>query len=82
MVEEATVTSKGQLTVPKSIREKLGLQSGTKVSFILRGRQAIMMPRSEDPLEDLKKMREEISFDEEEIRSMIQESKLKWSKFQ
>lgn len=31
----ATVTSKGQLTVPKSIREALGLRAGDKVNFVL-----------------------------------------------
>lgn len=30
---EATVTSKGQLTIPKKIREKLNLHPGDKVSF-------------------------------------------------
>ena len=82
MVEEATMTSKGQITVPKRIREKLGLEAGKKVRFILRGGEALMVPRSDDPLGDLKRMREEISFGEDEIRSMIQQSKQKWSKFQ
>jgi AbrB family looped-hinge helix DNA binding protein len=29
----ATVTSKGQITIPKSVRERLGLKSGDKVDF-------------------------------------------------
>lgn len=30
----ATLTSKGQLTVPKSVRDALGLDSGDRVEFI------------------------------------------------
>ena len=29
----ATVTSKGQVTIPKSVREKLGVKQGDKVDF-------------------------------------------------
>lgn len=31
----ATITSKGQMTVPQSVRESLGLQPGDKVDFVL-----------------------------------------------
>ena len=31
----ATITSKGQLTIPKAIREQLNLQSGDKVEFLV-----------------------------------------------
>ncbi|MGF1456620.1 MAG: AbrB/MazE/SpoVT family DNA-binding domain-containing protein [Alphaproteobacteria bacterium] len=31
----ATVTSKGQLTLPKEIRDALGLSAGDKVNFVL-----------------------------------------------
>jgi antitoxin PrlF len=30
----ATVTSKGQITLPKSVRERLGVDAGDKVEFI------------------------------------------------
>ncbi len=32
----ATVTSKGQTTIPKSIRDKFRLHPGTKIDFIVR----------------------------------------------
>jgi AbrB family looped-hinge helix DNA binding protein len=38
------ITSKGQLTVPKRIREALGLKKGTDVEFILDGNRAFLQP--------------------------------------
>ena len=35
--EIATVTSKGQITLPKPIRQALGIQSGSKIAFDLSG---------------------------------------------
>lgn len=32
----ATVTSKGQITIPKEVREALGLDTGHRVFFMLR----------------------------------------------
>jgi len=32
-MSRATLTSKGQLTVPKAVRERLGLKSGDRVVF-------------------------------------------------
>ena len=80
MRKEATVTKKGQVTIPKEIRDKLGLKKGTKVYFELRGKEAVMLPEVKDPLEELRQLRKEIQFSEKEIQSMIKESKSIWSK--
>ncbi|MEY4001735.1 MAG: hypothetical protein RI968_853 [Pseudomonadota bacterium] len=40
--EEATLTSKGQLTLPKSIRQALGVDAGGKVAFDLNGSQVVV----------------------------------------
>lgn len=40
--EEATLTSKGQITLPKSIRQALGVTTGGKVAFELRGGEVIV----------------------------------------
>jgi AbrB family looped-hinge helix DNA binding protein len=34
-VDEATVTSKGQVTLPKRLRERLGLKQGSRIRFRL-----------------------------------------------
>jgi AbrB family looped-hinge helix DNA binding protein len=42
---EATVTAKGQTTIPKEIREKLGLKAGSKIKFFLRhDGEAVILP--------------------------------------
>ena len=51
--EVATITSKGQITLPKSIRQALGVDYGGKVAFHLRGSQVIVtraeVAEHEDP---------------------------------
>ena len=40
--EVATITSKGQITLPKTIRQALGVDSGGKVAFDIRGSQVVV----------------------------------------
>ena len=40
--ELATLTSKGQITLPKSIRQALGVDTGSKVAFELRGGEVVV----------------------------------------
>lgn len=39
----ATVTSKGQITIPKEVRDALGLDTGHRVSFVLRENGVVEM---------------------------------------
>lgn len=49
--EVATITSKGQITLPKTIRQALGVDYGGKVAFDLRGSQVIVT-RAEDSVHE------------------------------
>ena len=40
--EVATLTSKGQITLPKSIRQALGVEAGSKLAFELRGGEVVV----------------------------------------
>lgn len=40
--EIATLTSKGQITLPKPIRQALGVDTGAKLAFDLRGGEVIV----------------------------------------
>lgn len=74
--EEARLTSKGQITIPKSVRIQLGLKPGKSVLFISEGREVTMIPKVKEPLKELEKIREESPlFTEAEIKEMIKEGK-------
>jgi len=43
----ATITTKGQITIPKSVRDSLKLHSGDKIEFIVTDKmEAVMRPIS------------------------------------
>jgi antitoxin PrlF len=46
----ATVTSKGQVTIPKQVRDALGIEEGDQVVFRVEGRRATLA-RTPDLLE-------------------------------
>ncbi|MBS3099278.1 AbrB/MazE/SpoVT family DNA-binding domain-containing protein [Candidatus Pacearchaeota archaeon] len=81
-MEQARITSKGQITIPKGVRQALGLKEGKEVIFIIEGGGAIMRPKTKNPLEELAKLRKEIHFTPKEIKEMIKESKKEWSKIE
>jgi AbrB family looped-hinge helix DNA binding protein len=39
---ESTITRKGQVTIPKEIRDQLGMKEGEKVVFVLRGGEVLL----------------------------------------
>ena len=44
----ATITSKGQITLPKSVRTKLGVQAGHRVEFIETDAGFLVKPATRD----------------------------------
>jgi AbrB family looped-hinge helix DNA binding protein len=38
----STVTRKGQVTIPKTIRDRLGIKEGEKVFFVVRGGEVVL----------------------------------------
>ena len=47
-MEIATVTAKGQITIPKKVRDRLGLKPGMKLAFIDPGDDACIITRTEN----------------------------------
>jgi len=46
-MSQATMTSKGQITVPKDVRDELGLEPGTKVDFVrISAREYRLRPKN------------------------------------
>jgi AbrB family looped-hinge helix DNA binding protein len=82
MREEATVTSKGQVTIPQDIRAALGLKTGEKIVFVARENEVVIRLKIKNPVSRLRELRKEIKFTEKQIDQMIKESKKEWSKFE
>ncbi|MDL5362511.1 AbrB/MazE/SpoVT family DNA-binding domain-containing protein [Halalkalicoccus sp. NIPERK01] len=79
---EATITSKGQITIPKEIRDRLELTQGETISFELTEEGVVVMRKAGDPLAQLRELREEITFSEADIKAMKRDSKHQWSKYE
>ncbi len=43
-MHDTTMTSKGQVTIPKEVRQKLGLRQGSRVAFVVQGDHAVLRP--------------------------------------
>jgi AbrB family looped-hinge helix DNA binding protein len=52
-VSVATVTSKGQITIPQEVRERLGIVTGTKVEFVTTSEGRILFIPRTNSLRDL-----------------------------
>ncbi len=52
-MSEATLTTKGQITIPKAVREALRLEAGDKVEFELRPDGSVVMIPRNGPVEGL-----------------------------
>lgn len=81
-MEKTTVTRKGQITIPQSLRKKLGIKKGSKVSMEVKDGDVILSIEDKKPLEKMKDLKDEIKFSDKEVSSMIKDSKKKWSKFE
>ena len=53
---EATVTSKGQVTLPRELRKHLGLEKGSRIRFSIPATGAVRLEPVLYDLEDLWKM--------------------------
>ncbi len=52
-VSVSSVTSKGQVTIPKDIRDTLGIREGDKVIFLMDGDQAVIRKVNDEKLSDI-----------------------------
>jgi antitoxin PrlF len=45
-MDATSVTSKGQVTIPKELRQRLGIRQGSRIEFSLVGDHVVMRVRS------------------------------------
>lgn len=79
ITEDATVTSKGQVTIPKEIRDRLGIEAGTQVEFVLGEGGELEVRTKEPAIERLQSLRERLSEHDVDVDELRRESKRAWS---
>ena len=52
-ISVGSITTKGRITIPKEIRERLELKEGDKVIFVIKTEQAIIRKASEEKLSEI-----------------------------
>jgi antitoxin PrlF len=77
--DDATITSKGQVTIPKRIREELGLTAGTEMEFTVQEDGTIRVRAKEPALQRLRGVKEQLSEQNVDTEKMRRESKAAWS---
>jgi AbrB family looped-hinge helix DNA binding protein len=77
--DNATITSKGQVTIPKRIRDELGLTAGTEIEFIVEEDGTIRVRPKEPALQRLRTVKEQLAEHDVDIEKMQRESKTAWS---
>jgi len=77
--DNATITSKGQVTIPKRIRDELGLTEGTEIEFIIEEDGTIRVRPKEPALQQLRTVKEQLVEHDIDIEKMQRESKTAWS---
>lgn len=79
ITEDATITSKGQVTIPKRIRDELDLDAGTEVEFRLEADGTIRIRRKRPPMERLRAARETLAPLGIDVDALRRESERAWS---
>ncbi len=56
MKYSSSISSKGQVTVPQEIRNRLGLTAGDRVEFVIEGERTVIRPsrRASNPFDKYK----------------------------
>ena len=73
MKYSSTVSSKGQVTVPQEIRNRLGLTTGDRIDFVIEGDRTVIRPSrsEEDPFEKYRGVLSPFPGGEEGIKAWI-----------
>lgn len=79
VTEKATVTSKGQVTIPKQIRDAFEIEEGEQIQFTLTEEDELVIRRTIDPMERLKGVRKKLAPLDVDVDELRQASKTEWS---
>lgn len=71
MIWTAKISSKGQITLPKGVREYLGLREGDRVVLRVKDDQVLLEPLSGDILQWYGALEEAPAVDEQAVREAV-----------
>lgn len=78
ITEDATITSNGQVTIPKPIRDRLALEEGTEVEFVLDDGGHLEVCPKKLAMERLRNIQRTLSDRDIDLEEMRGESKDAW----
>ena len=78
ITEDATITSKGQVTIPKRIREQLDLDAGTEVEFVPADDGTVQVRLKEPAMERLRAIKTQLATHNVDLEAMRRGSKAAW----
>lgn len=74
-VDDAKVMAKGQVTIPKKVRQALGIESGDRITFIVEGKNIRIMNSA---VYALQRFQEEMKGETEEAGLVSEEAVADW----
>jgi len=75
---DATVTSKGQVTIPKEIRETLSIEAGTELEFVVEQDGELTVRPKTPPMDRLRAIQDQLADRNVDLEAMRAESKQAW----
>lgn len=79
ITEDATITSKGQVTIPKRVRERFGLEAGEEIQFVITENNDLTIRHKREPMERLREVREQLAPHAIDVDSLRRQAKDEWS---
>lgn len=52
-MQQTTLTNKGQITIPKNVRDKLGFHTGDKIKFVITEQNEVLLRPVTKKVDDL-----------------------------
>jgi antitoxin PrlF len=80
--ESARVTTKGQVTIPKPIRDRLDINEGTTVTFEIHENETVTLSPQKDSWELLEEIQQTPRQTDKSVDELLAESENAWSKYE
>lgn len=78
IADDATITSKGQVTIPKRVREALDLEPGEELQFVVTEDGELTVRRKQAAMDRLREVRETLAPLDVDVDELRRQSKREW----